>query len=195
MKNLLYLLAILSIYLCSILPAIADAKTERTSRIKAAFILNIARYAEWKDNSILNIEKNYQLCFLEKNPLGTAIKTIENKRIGKKRLNIQNIPNLEHNNGCHILFLTQNQIFEILTDMGNQSTQEKQKRYNLLFDKNVLTLGDQTEKTRSTKNFSGVIINLIRHQNTRIGIEINISTLKKSKIKLSSELMKLGKQN
>jgi len=195
MKKPLYLLSIASILLSSMLPVVADGKTDRLNHVKAAFILNIVRFAEWPNISRQSIEENYRLCFLNNNPLGSAINSINNKRIGKARLEIQNITTLKHNNGCHILFLTHTQISEITADMDNQSSLEKQNDYSLLFDENVLTMGDLSDKLKVKKKFQGVIINLIRRQTTRIGIEINTAVLNKSKIKLSSELLKISKKN
>jgi hypothetical protein len=195
MKIPLYLLPIISLLFSSMLAVVADSRTERTNRIKAAFILNIARFTQWPKKTIPDTEGNYQLCFLNKNPLGSAIKTINNKRIGKRRLQINSISSLEHNSGCHILFLTQRQITEISADMEHQSRQENQQRYHLLFDENVLTMGDLSEQMNPTKKNTGTLINLIRHKSTRIGIYINSSTLNKSNIKFSSELLKLSKKN
>jgi len=194
-KNPFYLLTIVALLLTTILPVSADSRAEKTNKVKAAFILNIARFTQWPDKLLADIEDNYQLCFLKKNPLGPAIKTINNKRIGKRRLKIQNILTLEQNSGCHILFLTQQQLTEISADMDNQSTQNKLLRYALLFDKNVLTMGDLSDNPKSTNANTEIIINLIRRKTTRIGIQINLSTLNKSQIKFSSELLKLSKHN
>jgi len=79
--------------------------------------------------------------------------------------------------------------------MDNQSTQNKLLRYALLFDKNVLTMGDLSDNPKSTNANTEIIINLIRRKTIRIGIQINLSTLNKSQIKFSSELLKLSKHN
>ena len=194
MKKNLYLLPILSLLLCSMLPVSADGRTDRASRVKAAFILNIARYVEWPNTTLQSNEKNFRLCFLEKNPLGSAINSIRNKRIGQRRLEIHNIASLEQNKGCHILFLTQTQIIKIADNMQQQTRKERKRNYSLLFDENILTMGDLSETANNSNKFEGVIINLIR-QTTRIGIQINMPSLNNSKLKLSSELLKLSKRN
>jgi hypothetical protein len=64
----------------------------------------------------------------------------------------------------------------------------------VLYDQHVLTIGDLSDKRSRTTKINGVIICLIRQAN-RIGIEINMSSLIHSKLKLSSELLKLSKRN
>jgi len=78
--------------------------------------------------------------------------------------------------------------------MKLQTTQDNSKDYALLLDQNVLTMGDLSESTDTANKFEGVIICLTRRV-SRIGIEINMPSLNNSKLKLSSELLKLSKRN
>lgn len=97
------------------LPAVADGKTDRINRVKAAFILNIARYVEWPEDSPSN--DKFQLCFYQKNPLGTAVHNIRNKRIGNKGLKIQYIKSLSQQTKCNLLYLTHTQMVQFADDM------------------------------------------------------------------------------
>lgn len=194
MKRSFFLLSLCAVLLSLTLPAIADGKVERINRIKAAFILNIARYVEWPQLPTTNNNKQFMLCFYATNPLGKAIKTIHKKRIGKYRLDYQVIDSLSQKTSCNMLFLSQEQMLELANFSRNKTVAEMKQQYASLFDENLLTLGDLSDKPQQMDKIEGIMICLIR-QATRIGIEINMSSLNNSRLKLSSELLKLSKRN
>jgi len=194
MKKQFYLLYVISFLFSVMLPAQADGMMDRLSRVKAAFILNIARYVEWPDTHKNSEDKEFQLCFYRKNPLGPAIKSIHNKRIGSKRLRTHIMDSLDQLNGCNLLFLTQTQMAEIADQIAGMTDAQVADQYALLFNENILTMGDLSNQVDRKVKIEGVTICLIR-ESTRIGIEINMSSLNNSNLKISSELLKLSKRN
>ncbi|MFK5984705.1 MAG: YfiR family protein [Pseudomonadota bacterium] len=172
--------------------AIAQTQNDRTQQLKVAFIFNIARYVKWpnyvNDTSIVN------LCFIEQNPFNSAIQSINNKYFGNKRMSVKSNIYLNKKNNCQIIFLTQQQINNIALDMQNKTQAENHNRYSLLFDKNILIMGDKTNNAINTEELGPLIITLIR-RGSNIGLNISIEPLNESNIKLSSQLLKLSRSN
>jgi YfiR/HmsC-like len=197
-RKVFYQGIISSILLCLTLPLVAESRTVNkvagkkallNDRVKAAFILNIARYVEWPENRLHN---EVRLCFLNKNPLGSAVNNIRNKHIKIHPLEIRTIPSLQLHNDCNILFLTQQQMIDIAAQLKNKTPAENKEKYSLLFTKDVLIIGDLSTKTTNTEKIEGVMVFLTR-QKTRFGIEISRKVLTNSSLILSSELLKLSR--
>lgn len=173
--------------------ALANDKNKEylAQRIKAAFILNIARYVQWP-NGMANSELN--LCLYQINSLGAASRTIASKKVRKKPLTIKIIDSFDNKQNCQILFLSQEQMKQLIADFKGLSADEQQQQYPLLFSEGLLSIADKSQTNSFERNIEpSLLISLIR-QNKRLGIEIDLSTLERSKLKLSSELLKLSKR-
>jgi hypothetical protein len=194
-KAYLILLFIVSLVIFSIKPVLAaHTAAEQMNRIKTAFIFNIAHYITWTNLPNTSDNTTIKLCFFRKNPFASSINNIQNKSFGNKKMLVQYIPLLDNKFDCQMLFLTQEQITRIALQMKNSSLIENKNSYSLLFNKNVLIMGDLSNGHINAIKLNPIIIYLIR-QGDHIGIEINMQSLSRSRIKLSSQLLKLSKIN
>ncbi len=143
--------------------------------IKAAFLLNFAKFMEWPSHIFSDTSSTLTLCILGKDPFDKTLKTIEDKIVKGRRLVIKNASCVEDIKECHILFVSTSEeknLSEILTKIK---------------DMPILTVAE-------TKNFcqSGGIVNFILAKN-KVRFEINVDAAKRTGIKISSKLLKLSK--
>jgi hypothetical protein len=143
--------------------------------IKAAFLLNFAKFMEWPSQVFPDTSSSLTLYILGKDPFDEALKTIEDKIVKKRKLVIKRTLSVEDIKECHILFIC---------------TSEKKKLseiFTKIKDKPILTVAE-------TNNFcqSGGIVNFIVVKN-KIRFEINVDAAKRTGLKISSKLLKLSK--
>ncbi len=165
--------------LCSAALASAGSPTEKMQLIKAAFILNIARFTEWSPEAFIDAQDRMVLCLFQDNPLGGALDSIRQKQVGGRGLEIETVEADKATPRCNILFIPGNQL------------QRFQSRYKGDALSNVLTISDLTEDHHKGGS-ARVAVTLVRDE-TRIAFEINLKVAKEAGIRLSSELLKLGR--
>jgi hypothetical protein len=152
----------------------ADQKNKEY-HIKAAFLLNFAKFMEWPSHAFSDPSTPLTLCILGKDPFGDALKTIEGKIVKERKLVIKRTQSVEDIKECHILFI---------------STSEKENLSDILSrikDMPILTVAE-------TKNFcqSGGIVNFVLVKN-KVRFEINVDAAKRTGLQISSKLLKLSK--
>ena len=173
-KRIFIIIIILICYSIGISNSYADQK-DKEYHIKAAFLLNFAKFMEWPSHAFSDTSTPLILCILGKDPFDKALKTIEDKIAKERRLVIKKASCIEDMKECHILFI---------------STSEK-KNLSVILSKikglPILTVAE-------TKNFcqSGGIVNFIVVKN-KIRFEINVEAAKRIGLKISSKLLKLSK--
>ncbi len=143
--------------------------------IKAAFLLNFAKFTEWPSHAFSDTSSSLTLYILGQDPFDEALKTIEDKIVKGRKLVVRKASCIEDIKECHILFI---------------STSEKKNLSEILTkikDKPILTVAE-------TKNFcqSGVTVNFIVVKN-KVRFEINVDAAKRTGLKISSKLLKLSK--
>lgn len=178
-----YWFIIISLCLWLILSSVAATLTiaiagNRTEQIKAAFILNIARFTQWPDTVFASINAPIKLCLFGDDYLGDALDSIRSKGIGKRKLDIQIVSTVTKD--CHILFISHEQMTWFDEQIGTL------KRIGLLI------IGDHTDTSILEYTPLGEVVSLIRDGN-RITFEIDLDAAKAANLQLSSELLKLGR--
>jgi hypothetical protein len=165
----------LSIHLFS-LEAKAQSKSSRAYAIKAGFIYNFTKFIKWPPPSKFStVNNSYRICVIGDNPFGSILERLEEKhRFKQHPLIIQLYVSPEDFQGCHILFVSFSERFNLENIV--------QKAKNL----QVLTVGD-------TEGYAerGVDINLLVAQN-KVRFEISKQCLDNKGFKVSSELYDLA---
>ncbi len=163
-----------------LLPAwsIAQAdSTERAREVKAAFVLNIARFVYWPDQVFAEHPEEIHLCLYRDNLLGEALESIRNKRAVGRDLAITEVDRLGETGSCNILLVPAEQLEHFRQDPDQMPEHP------------LLTITDGTAASIDT---DGIQIILVRRQ-TRIGFDIDQTRVRQSGLRLSSELLKLGR--
>lgn len=150
----------------------------RTNQIKAAFILNIARFVAWPDGGDETQGNNFTLCSYRSNPLGDALEELSNKTVSGRALIFAEIKHLDDAN-CKVLLIPDTEIDRFLVETGK------------LTHHHVLTIADLTAESSRGLPLRGVQVALVRKQ-ASIGFEVNIHETERAGLKMSSELLKLA---
>ena len=148
-------------------------------QVKAAFVLNIARFVTWPADSPLQQSERLLLCLYRSNPLQQAIATIEGEKIGGRIIEVRQIKNLEASDSCSILLISSSELQTFTSELPPN------------FNRPMLTITDLTEAPLSVESRRGVLIALIRN-GTRIGFEVDLEQVRQAGFRMSSELLKLA---
>ena len=144
-------------------------------QLKAAFLLNFAKFVEWPPAALAKATSPMVLGILGENPFGAVLeRTIRDKTINSRPLVIKEFRSPAEATNCHMLFIGASEkarLPEILAGLRGAS---------------VLTVG---ETDRFTEN--GGIINFVR-QGNKIRFQINEVAAKSAGLRISSKLLSLA---
>jgi len=117
-----YLFALLAVFIS--LAGHAQPVSEHD--LKAFYIYKIALFTEWPQGE----QDSFNMCSLADGNVGAAMKKLEGRRIGDRRIVVANLSSLAAIGQCQVLFI------------GERATTELPKIASLLGDKPILTVTD-----------------------------------------------------
>lgn len=155
--------------------ASAHEELSREYQIKAAYLLNFARFIYWQE-SFISTAENFNICVIGSNPFDESLKKLSNKKIKNKNIKINYSNSFIKEAKCKIVFISKekdNNYKETLDKIGNSA---------------VLTVSD-------IEGFSqyGGMIEFVRVKN-KIKFEINLGRSNKSNIKYRSQLLEVAER-
>lgn len=154
-------------------PNYALAEQTLEYEVKAAFLLNFAKFVEWPANAFADSSAPLAICILGKDPFGRAIDDlVQGETVNGRKLVVRRIGQLPAQQACQILF-TQ--------EPGKDAT----KTLSAL--RNVLTVGEG-------ENFvhDGGIIGFVIEKR-RVRFDISPSAANAAGLKLSSKLLSVAR--
>ena len=144
-------------------------------QLKAAFLLNFAKFVEWPPAAFAEATSPIVLGVLGENPFGNVLEqTIRGKTINNRPLVTRVFSSSAEATNCHILFISASEkarLPEILATLRTAS---------------VLTVGETDRFTES-----GGMINFVR-QGNKTRFQINEAAAKNVGLKISSKLLSLA---
>jgi len=144
-------------------------------RVKAALILNCARFTQWPDNAFAGADEPCDLCVVGDTALEASFRTVNGKDIGSRQLRVRFMRGAGDFQGCDAVFISKDvdrsTALRILADIR---------------DRPVLTIGEMTDFARC-----GGVINFFNREG-RLRLEINPGSARRQGLKLSSRLLKLA---
>jgi len=144
-------------------------------KIKAAYMLNFAKFVDWPREAFPAGDTPVTVCVLGKDPFGSDLeKAIGDKSIQGRPLCIKRIGANKPVEHCHLLFISSSErrrLPQILRSLTNAC---------------VLTIGDTEQFTRS-----GGMIQFTEQENT-LRFHINAEAAEKAGLKISSKLLQIG---
>ena len=155
--------------------AYSEIQTADEYKVKAAFLLNFGKFVQWPADVLGEASESIILGILGKDEFGELIdKLAETVTIQDKKLEIIRFKNIQDVKPCHILFISSSekgQVEEILKKIK---------------DWHVLTVSE-------VKRFAhqGGMINF-KMVNNKIRFEVNQKAAEQEKLKVSSQLLRLG---
>lgn len=171
------LLAFLLVLTLFQVPLYVDAEEREFSEheVKAGFIYNFAKFIEWPDETLPNVRTTITFCLIGTDPFGKALDAIDNKTVRDKRFETKNIGLSKDLKNCNILFIS------------NSEKKRLPQILEILKGTSILTIGD-------TRGYAqqGIIINFTMEQK-KVKFEINTASARKTKLIISSKLLRLAK--
>ncbi len=146
---------------------------ERVYKLKAAFILNFARFTAWPEATLAQNEE-FSLCIFGENPFGDAFAGVENKQIASKPIKVMQTDDPNKALQCNLVFISESErdrLEEILANLSGQP---------LLLVSDI----DDFAELGGTIELSTI--------DQRLGFIINNSKAKEVELKINSSLLDLA---
>jgi len=145
--------------------------------VKAAFLLNFAKFVEWPAFAFKSPADPIAICVLGQNPFGTALEDlVRDKTVANRAFVVRTVLNAQQATNCQILFVNVSE----------------RKRFRSLLDDlkghSVLTVGEADDFTAN-----GGIINF-RLKDARVRIEIDPGAADRAGLHISSKLLSLAER-
>ena len=138
--------------------------------LKSAYLYNFALLTEWVEDEEIT---HFHLCFYKKD-FGTASEVLNGKKIQEKEILTFTIDTLEEAKQCQLVFIRE------------AHKEDTQKIVEALSGKQILIVSEN-EQTNDAH------ITILR-DDTKLAFTINMQSLQKTELHLSSRLLKLAKK-
>lgn len=147
--------------------------------VKAAFVLNIAKFVTWPETTYQTRPNQLVLCHYRQDVLEEAYEIIRRRKVGERQLRAQFIDDMSAASACDMLLVAKEEMASLVGD-GSSAP-----------DSPVLVIADLTDQEGQGVAYQHVSVALVR-RGSRIGFEINLQEAKRLGLELSSELLKLA---
>lgn len=158
-------------------------KQLQKNQVKAAVVLNIARFVEWPAEPGQLRENHLLMCYFREDVLGEAYEVIRDRRVNGRDLQLEFIDKVEDLPRCDLLLLSE------------QALPESLAQPLVSRDVPLLVIKDLTNLKASDRMvgrpYPGVHVALVR-RGSKIGFEINLSAAHDAGLKISSRLLRLA---
>lgn len=149
-------------------------QTDLEYKVKAAFLLNFAKFTTWPKPSVSN-EATFSLCVVGEDPFGAALHGIEDKQIEGRKITLRHpAPTSEGIGQCRILFVSRSEqanLSRIFKSIGGQP---------------VVTVSDIEGFAAAGGIFE------FKDRDGRLSFVINNGKAKESNIRISASLLSLA---
>jgi YfiR/HmsC-like len=164
---------LLAIALLFTAPSVAATELAPEAEVKAGFVLSIARYTRWPLSGLEG--RNIPLCLFGQGTLDSATDFLEGRLVRGRTITVSEIQTVEEIANCAILFIGDEQ--DAALDQVCAAAEEN----------STLTIADSSGFADRC-----VMINLVR-TDRRVTFEVNQRAAMRARLRLSSELLKLGR--
>ena len=165
---------VLSLGICSVSTNAVSADLVEEYTLKAALVLNFARFTEWPADVFDRLSGPFRLCVHGDTDVQQAFASLEGKKVGDRQMSIKRINRLWNVQGCHVLFVSG-------TDRGRL-----RRVFSAIEGQPVMTVGEMRGFAKS-----GGTINLVIEDN-KIRFQINLEAARRAGLTISSRLLKLA---
>jgi hypothetical protein len=152
------------------------AQESKEYQLKAAFLFNFAQFVQWPSDSFSNAGAPFNIGILGDDPFGAALEeTIQGETIDNHKLIVHRSQSLEDLEDCQLIFICKSEeahMSEILSKLGS---------------KPILTV---SEVESFAQNGGDIDFYL---SGGKVRFEINPQSAQRSGLKISSQLLSLGK--
>lgn len=154
----------------------AETQRSREYQVKAVFLFNFAQFVEWPESAFSSADAPLCFCVLGDDPFGADLDdTVRGETIHTRELTVRRSDKAGELKGCQLLFISRSErgrLAGILAELEGSP---------------VLTVSEVEEFGRR-----GGMINFYLEDN-RVRFEVNPQAAAREGLKISSELLSLGK--
>ena len=144
-------------------------------QLKAAFLLNFAKFVEWPPEAFENQSEPLLICVLGTDPFGGALDdVVSGKEIAGRALSVRRVAEARQAKGCRILFISGSEPRSALSVLAS------------INESGVLTVGESESRAPE-----GMVINFIL-EGDKIRFAINTAAAERARLRLSSRLLSLA---
>lgn len=156
-------------------PGAVTAGDIEAASVKAAFVLNFAKFTAWPADAFSDPEAPIELLVLGGETIRNAFTAIEGQSVGNRKIRVRLMEPAQTADNCHMMFFDQTVDQDVLTSM-----------LAAVAERPVLTVGSRPDFIHL-----GGIINVF-DKNGRFHFEIRPAAASHRDIKISSRLLKLA---
>ncbi len=106
-------------------PGIIQAdETIKEYQLKAAFLVNFARFITWPEQAFSPDRQELQLCVVGTNPFGAALRGLEGKKINGRNVRTTHLRSFKNSSQCHLLYVSSSEKDKLpflRSDIGQQA--------------------------------------------------------------------------
>lgn len=140
--------------------------------VRAAVLFHLTQFVEWPGKSET---EPYRICVAGNAPTGIALEhLVDGKSVRSHPISVQQIAGPTETRGCHVIFI------------AACARPRLQQYLTSLRDSDVLTVGEQP----GFVDMGGMVQLLV--EPTRVGLVVNLETIQRSRLTVSSKLLRLG---
>lgn len=158
-----------------LLATAAQGQSAEEYRVKAAFLLNFARFVEWPPQEFKSTTDPIAICVVGQNPFGSSLEeAVTGKRVEGRTFLVRQLSIGQPVSGCQLLFVSsseRNRLHAILAEIKIDG---------------VLTVGET-----DTFASEGGMINL-KIEAGRVRLQVNVEAAEEAKLRISSALLSLA---
>jgi hypothetical protein len=153
--------------------ATVTGETSQEYQLKAAFLVNFARFMTWPEQSFSPTQPEFTLCVAGMNPFGTALRAAESKMINGRNIKVIYADSLQNLPQCQMLYVS-------------RSEENKLDHLSALEQQAVVTVSDIPGFVET-----GGSIEFVTRED-RLSFIINHSSLKRRGIQASASMLDLA---
>jgi len=79
---------------------------EKAYKIKAAFLLNFAKFINWPEESFQSDKKSFKICVLGDSPFGSSLSPFTSRSVCRKKIDLQYLSTVHQAESCQLLFVS-----------------------------------------------------------------------------------------
>jgi YfiR/HmsC-like len=143
-------------------------------RVKAAYIYNIIKFAEWPVSTMPTSTETINICVLGKDPIAKALQPVTAKTAHGRAITLQQISAFRPESRCHVLFIS-----------ATESAQHS-RILSLVKGISVLTVASH-EGFLAQGGMVGLVV-----RNGKLRLVINLDASRRAGISLSSKLLEVA---
>ena len=152
-----------------------NGEEQRLNKLKAAFVLNFARFTVWPEH-ILTQSDVFTLCVFGDDPIGKAFAGVESKRIATKPIRVIRTNDISEAPQCNLVYV------------GKSERDRLESLWEDLADLPILLVSDIEDFV----DYGGIIE--LSTIGPRLGFIINNSKAKQNELKINSSLLDLASE-